>query len=145
MPLEIDPITIAPSSADQTEPRPPNRLVPAITGPAIANSARLNIVQRRFPMPSSALVSFDRLTTELWPVVRSETGLGRWNDEMTGAPSDRMTTGSRSGRAEPARGRRHARREREHEQQRRAQEQGDRGGGHARDARVDREGAAVAE
>ena len=28
MPLEIEPITSAPSSADQTEPRPPNRLVP---------------------------------------------------------------------------------------------------------------------
>ena len=39
MPLEIDPITIAPSSADQTKPRPPNRLVPAITGPAIASSS----------------------------------------------------------------------------------------------------------
>src|SRR5512139_589634 len=38
MPFEIEPITTAPSSADQTEPRPPNRLVPAITGPAIAKS-----------------------------------------------------------------------------------------------------------
>ena len=36
MPFEIEPITSAPSRADQTEPRPPNRLVPAITGPAIA-------------------------------------------------------------------------------------------------------------
>ena len=40
MPFEIEPITSAPSSADQTEPRPPNRLVPAITGPAIASSSR---------------------------------------------------------------------------------------------------------
>jgi predicted dehydrogenase len=40
MPFEIDPITRAPSKADQTEPRPPKRLVPAITGPAIANSSR---------------------------------------------------------------------------------------------------------
>ena len=38
MPLEIEPITRAPSSAVQTEPRPPKRLVPAITGPAIASS-----------------------------------------------------------------------------------------------------------
>ena len=28
IPLEIEPITSAPSSADQTEPRPPKRLVP---------------------------------------------------------------------------------------------------------------------
>ena len=40
IPFEIEPITSAPSSADQTEPRPPNRLVPAITGPAIASSSR---------------------------------------------------------------------------------------------------------
>ena len=40
MPLEIEPITSAPSSAVQTEPRPPNRLVPAITGPAIASSRK---------------------------------------------------------------------------------------------------------
>ena len=40
MPLEIEPITSAPSSASQTEPRPPNRLVPAMTGPAIASSSR---------------------------------------------------------------------------------------------------------
>ncbi len=39
MPLEIEPITRAPSSAVQTEPRPPKRLVPAITGPAIASSS----------------------------------------------------------------------------------------------------------
>ena len=32
MPLEIEPITRAPSRAVQTEPRPPKRLVPAITG-----------------------------------------------------------------------------------------------------------------
>ena len=38
MPLEIEPITSAPSRAVQTEPRPPKRLVPAITGPAIASS-----------------------------------------------------------------------------------------------------------
>ena len=38
IPLEIEPITRAPSSAVQTEPRPPKRLVPAITGPAIASS-----------------------------------------------------------------------------------------------------------
>src|SRR3954449_5281924 len=38
IPFEIDPITTAPSSADQTDPRPPNRLVPAITGPAMASS-----------------------------------------------------------------------------------------------------------
>ena len=36
IPLEIEPITRAPSKAVQTEPRPPKRLVPAITGPAIA-------------------------------------------------------------------------------------------------------------
>ena len=40
MPLAIEPITSAPSSASQTEPRPPKRLVPAITGPAIASSSR---------------------------------------------------------------------------------------------------------
>ena len=40
MPFEIEPITSAPSSADHTVPRPPNRLVPAITGPAIASSSR---------------------------------------------------------------------------------------------------------
>ena len=39
MPLEIEPITKAPSRAVQTEPRPPKRLVPAITGPAIASSS----------------------------------------------------------------------------------------------------------
>ena len=39
IPLEIEPITRAPSSAVQTEPRPPKRLVPAITGPAIASSS----------------------------------------------------------------------------------------------------------
>ena len=39
MPLEIEPITIAPSSADQMKPRPPNSEVPAITGPAIASSS----------------------------------------------------------------------------------------------------------
>jgi hypothetical protein len=39
MPLEIEPITSAPSRAVQTEPRPPKRLVPAITGPAIASSS----------------------------------------------------------------------------------------------------------
>src|SRR3954471_1467788 len=38
MPFEIDAITTAPRRADQTEPRPPNRLVPAITGPAMASS-----------------------------------------------------------------------------------------------------------
>jgi len=41
IPLEIEPITVAPSRADQTLPRPPKRLVPAITGPAIASSSRL--------------------------------------------------------------------------------------------------------
>src|SRR5256885_17189467 len=40
MPLEIDPMVIAPSSADHTDPRPPNRLVPAITGPAMAKRGR---------------------------------------------------------------------------------------------------------
>ena len=40
MPLAIEPITTAPSSADQTEPRPPNRLVPAMTGPAMAISSK---------------------------------------------------------------------------------------------------------
>ena len=40
MPLEIEPITSAPSRADHTVPRPPNRLVPAITGPAMASSSR---------------------------------------------------------------------------------------------------------
>ena len=41
MPLEIEPITSAPSRADQTLPRPPNRLVPAITGPAIAQQQQV--------------------------------------------------------------------------------------------------------
>ena len=36
MPFEIEPITSAPSSADQAEPRPPNRLVPPMTAAAIA-------------------------------------------------------------------------------------------------------------
>ena len=40
MPFEIDWITSAPSSACQTLPRPPNRLVPAITGPAMASSRK---------------------------------------------------------------------------------------------------------
>jgi len=40
MPFEIDPIVIAPSSADHTDPRPPKRLVPAMTGPAMAKSSR---------------------------------------------------------------------------------------------------------
>ena len=40
MPLEIEPMTSAPSSAPHTEPRPPNRLTPAITGPAMASSSR---------------------------------------------------------------------------------------------------------
>jgi hypothetical protein len=40
-PVEMEPITTAPSSAVQTAPRPPNRLVPATTGPAIARSSRL--------------------------------------------------------------------------------------------------------
>ena len=40
MPLAIEPMTSAPSSASQTEPRPPKRLVPAITGPAIDSSSR---------------------------------------------------------------------------------------------------------
>ena len=40
IPLAIEPMTTAPSSADHTEPRPPNRLVPAMTGPAIAMSSR---------------------------------------------------------------------------------------------------------
>ena len=39
MPLEIEPMTSAPSSAVQTAPRPPKRLVPAMTGPAIASSS----------------------------------------------------------------------------------------------------------
>ena len=33
MPLEIEPMTSAPTSAVQTAPRPPKRLVPAMTGP----------------------------------------------------------------------------------------------------------------
>ena len=37
-PLLIDPMTSAPSSADQTVPRPPNRLVPPTTAAAIALS-----------------------------------------------------------------------------------------------------------
>src|SRR5262245_4706630 len=41
IPFEIEPITVAPSRADQTLPRPPKRLVPAITGAAIASSRRL--------------------------------------------------------------------------------------------------------
>jgi hypothetical protein len=40
MPFEIDPIVVAPSSADHTDPRPPKRLVPAMTGPAMAKSSR---------------------------------------------------------------------------------------------------------
>src|SRR3954452_6809384 len=40
IPFEIDVITSAPSSACHTLPRPPNRLVPAITGPAIARSRK---------------------------------------------------------------------------------------------------------
>ena len=40
MPLAIEPMTSAPSSAPQTEPRPPNSDVPAMTGPAIASSSR---------------------------------------------------------------------------------------------------------
>jgi hypothetical protein len=39
MPLEMEPITSAPSSAAQTRPRPPNRLTPAMTGPAIESSS----------------------------------------------------------------------------------------------------------
>ncbi len=34
----IEPITNAPSSADQAVPRPPNRLVPPMTAPAMAYS-----------------------------------------------------------------------------------------------------------
>src|SRR5215217_2201716 len=40
MPFAIEVITSAPSSACHTLPRPPNRLVPAITGPAIASSRK---------------------------------------------------------------------------------------------------------
>ena len=40
MPFEIEPMTSAPSSAAQTVPRPPNRLTPATTGPAIASSRK---------------------------------------------------------------------------------------------------------
>ena len=36
MPLEIEPMTSAPSNALQAEPRPPNKLVPPITVAAIA-------------------------------------------------------------------------------------------------------------
>ena len=50
MPFEIEPITSAPSSAVQTLPRPPNRLVPAITGPAMASS-------RRSPAPEDWLTA----------------------------------------------------------------------------------------
>jgi hypothetical protein len=40
MPFEIEPITSAPSSAAQTEPRPPNRLVPPMTAEAMEFSSR---------------------------------------------------------------------------------------------------------
>ena len=40
MPLLMEPMTMAPSRADQTVPRPPKRLVPAMTGPAMANRRR---------------------------------------------------------------------------------------------------------
>ena len=40
MPLEIEPMTSAPSRADQAEPRPPNRLVPPMTAAAMALSSR---------------------------------------------------------------------------------------------------------
>ena len=40
MPLEIEPMTSAPSNADQAEPRPPKRLVPPITAAAMAFSSR---------------------------------------------------------------------------------------------------------
>jgi len=36
IPLAIEPITSAPSNADQTFPRPPNKLVPPMTAAAIA-------------------------------------------------------------------------------------------------------------
>src|SRR4051794_26165965 len=41
MPSEIDPMVIAPRSADHTDPHPPNRLVPAMTGPAMANRSEV--------------------------------------------------------------------------------------------------------
>src|SRR5574340_48300 len=40
MPFAMEPITTAPRIAVHAEPRPPNRLVPATTGPAIAMSTR---------------------------------------------------------------------------------------------------------
>ncbi len=65
IPFEMDPMTTAPSSADQTEPRPPKRLVPAITGPAIASSrmspepeawlTAINLDAARIP-PAAAII-----------------------------------------------------------------------------------------
>ena len=48
MPLEIEPITSAPRSADHADPRPPNRLVPAITGPAASRPGALILVGTLF-------------------------------------------------------------------------------------------------
>ena len=64
MPFEIEPITIAPSSADQTKPRPPNRLVPAITGPAIASSSTS-------PLPDCWLTASSREAARMPPAAAS--------------------------------------------------------------------------
>src|SRR5215212_8659554 len=61
MPFEIEPIRSAPSSALQTLPRPPKRLVPATTGPAIASS-------RTSPAPDDWLTASSRDAAMIPPI-----------------------------------------------------------------------------
>ena len=61
IPFEIDVITSAPSRACQTLPRPPNRLVPAITGPAIASS-------RKSPAPEDWFTASSRDAAMIPPI-----------------------------------------------------------------------------
>src|SRR4051794_17923347 len=64
IPFEIDTMTSAPSSAPHTDPRPPNRLTPATTGPAID-------IRSRSPPP---LDWFNASSRDLLPALRRTVG-----------------------------------------------------------------------
>jgi AcrR family transcriptional regulator len=60
IPLAIEPITSAPSKADQTLPRPPNKLVPPMTAAAIA-------FKSTSPLPEDWLTAYKREPARMPP------------------------------------------------------------------------------